>query len=371
MKTLPLFTLLAFLLFSCSQPKHDGFVINGLTDLPDGTLLYLSESKYDREKDEMHSETIDSTTVSDGSFMFKGKIASGFTTVAVFRKDQNDLRKMYLGDHTVTLDARNTSLQESIVTGAPIQDQSDEHLKFYKAFDVKLDSINDLADEITIKDDSLLGLYAKAYHDIEAAQLASTADFIKSHPDYELSSFLLMYLRHEVSEEKTKELYEGLNPNVQASLYGDVVLEHIRKSIKIQTGTQAPEIILRDSTGREIKLSSLKGKYVLIDFWSSWCGPCRGENVNLVKVYKDYKEKGFEIVSVSVDEKESNWKKAMKEDKISWISVLDSKGEYEKLYNISSFPTNYLIDPQGKIIDKYLRGSALSNKLEEIFKNLN
>lgn len=231
-----------------------------------------------------------------------------------------------------------------------------------------MDSIDALAEQMDKEDDSLMGVYGAAYQELEAKQYAATADFIKSHPDYELSSFWLFFLQADIAEEKTKELYENLTDSVKNDKFAKAVLEHIQKSIKLETGLKAPEIILPDSSGQEIRLSAFQGKYVLIDFWASSCGPCRAENVNLVKIYQAYKDKGFEIVSVSVDTKELSWKKAMKKDQMNWISVWDLKGNYEKVYDISSYPTNFLIDPNGVIVAKYLRGSALPKKLDEIFK---
>lgn len=154
--------------------------------------------------------------------------------------------------------------------------------------------------------------------------------------------------------------------------------EHIKNFInrferhkKLKIGAIAPEISLKNTKGSYVKLSSLKGNYVLIDFWASWCGPCRRESPNIVKIYNKYHSKGFEIYSVSLDKSDANWKKAITEDKLGkWTHVSDLKGwksEGGKIYNVSSIPYTVLLDKKGKIIAKDLRGNALEMELKKIF----
>ncbi len=138
----------------------------------------------------------------------------------------------------------------------------------------------------------------------------------------------------------------------------------------LSAGVTPPEINLPSPGGKNIKLSSTRGKVVLLDFWASWCPPCRGENPNLVKNYREYHSKGFEIYQVSLDKEKSSWIKAIKDDHLDWIHVSDLKywnSMVVPLYNINSIPTNYLIDRDGKIIAANLRGEALSQKLNQIF----
>jgi peroxiredoxin len=135
-------------------------------------------------------------------------------------------------------------------------------------------------------------------------------------------------------------------------------------------GQPAPEIALPDTTGQVVKLSSMKGKYVLVDFWAKWCGPCRQENPNVVNAFHKYKDKGFTVFGVSLDRNKSDWTRAIAEDKLSWTHVSDLKfwqSEAAKTYNITGIPFSLLLDPNGVIIAKNLRGRALHNKLAEIF----
>ena len=146
----------------------------------------------------------------------------------------------------------------------------------------------------------------------------------------------------------------------------------VNKIKSVSIGSVAPELILNDTTGKDIALSSLRGKYVLLDFWAGWCGPCRMENPNILKNYLKYKDKGFEIYQVSLDRSRSDWVNAIKKDNLIWYNVSDLKyfqSEAATIYNIDRIPKAFLLDPNGVIIakDTELRGNRLGEKLNEIF----
>lgn len=147
-------------------------------------------------------------------------------------------------------------------------------------------------------------------------------------------------------------------------------IEEVESLRKLAIGSMAPEIELPDPEGKMVKLSSLRGNYVLIDFWAAWCGPCRRENPNVVRMYEKYNDKGFEIFGVSLDRTREDWVEAIEKDGLNWTQVSDLKyfnSEAAREYNINAIPATYLIDQEGKIIGKNLRGKALEDKLKEIF----
>ena len=158
------------------------------------------------------------------------------------------------------------------------------------------------------------------------------------------------------------------NPNSPFTKELTARLEPLRATAQ---GTMAPEINLATPTGPKLTLSSLRGKYVLIDFWASWCGPCRQENPNVVKAYNQFKDKGFTIYSVSLDQDKAKWERAIASDGLTWNHVSDLAGWNSvagAAYGVKAIPQSFLIDPQGKIIAKNLRGEALVAKLAEVLK---
>jgi peroxiredoxin len=169
----------------------------------------------------------------------------------------------------------------------------------------------------------------------------------------------------------------GLAPRMQGNVFFDQLANNVAKiehEMKMNASTgigkQAPDIVLPNPDGEEIALSSLRGNYVLVDFWASWCKPCRMENPNVVKLYNKYKDENFEIYGVSLDRNKDKWVNAIAEDNLTWKHVSDLQfwnSAAAKLYNVTSIPFTLLIDPDGKIIEKRLRGQALENKLESIY----
>ena len=200
--------------------------------------------------------------------------------------------------------------------------------------------------------------YLKNFIDKNPASFASLAAIQQLQPDEFMDSYI--------------KLDDGLFKKYPNSPYIKAFHEGVAAGRKLAVGTIAPEITMNTPEDKPLSLSSLKGKIVLVDFWASWCGPCRAENPNVVKAYAKYKSKGFDVFSVSLDKDMDKWKAAIKADNLSWKNhVCDFKfwqSPVVALYNFNSIPTNVLIDKEGKIIAKNLRGEDLDKKLEEVFK---
>ncbi len=197
-------------------------------------------------------------------------------------------------------------------------------------------------------------------------------DFIKNNPQSYLSlNSLLQFLDDPTMAAEIVGLFNGLSSEVKATKLGSMLALKFEAEMKTAIGAMAMDFTQNDQNGKPVKLSDFKGKYVLIDFWASWCGPCRNENPNVVAAYQKYKDKNFTVLGVSLDKPDAKdaWLKAIADDKLTWTQVSDLKfwqNEVAVKYGIQSIPANFLIDPTGKIIAKGLREEALHLKLKEL-----
>jgi len=203
-----------------------------------------------------------------------------------------------------------------------------------------------------------MGAYARRYIDEH------------SH-SYVSAQLLLNEMGYNINPAKDGPLLASLDEHIQASVPAIIFKRKLDVARRIDVGLQAPDISLTDISGKEVSLSSYRGKITLLDFWASWCGPCRMENPAVVKAYKAYHDKGFDIYAVSLDASKAPWKAAVAKDSLAWTQVSDLKGWKSPaavLYGIQAIPSNILIDKNGLILAKNLRGEELEKKLAELLK---
>ena len=195
-------------------------------------------------------------------------------------------------------------------------------------------------------------------------------NYTKSHPSSIVSAYeIYSNFSYNPRLGQLDSLYQELDTNLRTTYFGRIIENIIEKEKLTAIGKPAPEFSANDVNGKPIALSSFKGKYVLIDFWASWCGPCRQENPNVVKAYHRFHDKGFDIFGVSLDRDKVKWLEAINKDGLDWTQVSDLKGWESasvSLYGVQGIPMNYLLDKNGIIVAKGLRGDELENKLAEI-----
>ena len=199
--------------------------------------------------------------------------------------------------------------------------------------------------------------------------------FVQKHANTSVSAFLLntvWQLFNNVSQ--MDEWLAMVGPKAKESIFGKALHQQMSGERMLGYGQVAPDFIQSDPEGKPISLKDFRGQYVLVDFWASWCGPCRMENPNVVQAYRRFKSKNFTVLGVSLDRDKPKWLQAIKDDNLTWPHVSDLKfwqNEVAKLYQVSSIPQNFLLDPEGRIIGKNLRGAALDQFLEKTLGSSN
>ena len=339
---------------------QSGYKVTGTVEgMPDGKAIIATVNG-------SSLDTLAKADVKNGSFEFTGNVSEP-TGAYIMVIGQRGAIPFMLENANITVNAGQAGLTVTGSEGQKIYDQFMAINATAQQEAMKLQQEYQAANGDQAKIQAIQEAYAKLMTDAQAKE----TELIKANPESYVSTFVIVSGMGQMEYEQLKERYNLLGEKAKASAQGKAIAAQIAKLESTAIGQIAPNFTITTPEGESISLYDIKGKVKLIDFWASWCGPCRGENPHVVEIYKEYHPKGLEIFGVSLDNNKEAWVKAIADDGLVWKHGSDLKGWQSapaQLYSVSGIPHTVLLDENNKIIAKNLRGDELKQKIAELLK---
>ncbi len=371
MKKIFLITTVALGLFSFTNPIKPNFTLSGIAKgVQEGTMVYL-----ERQDDAKGTIAIDSAKVVKGAFTMTGTTSEPAVNFIQVKGVEGKIA-FILDQGAINFTIYKDSISKSKIGGTPDNDALQKFNIFSQKVQQKMQSFQtENAQKMQTaqanKDNATIQELMSQFGVLQNELLEYTSTYPEKNPTSFLSVLLLdnMFNQPEVNIEKIKQVYANIAPRLKTTKPGLSVKTKIENFKDISEGNAAPEFSGPTPDGKTLSLKQAMGKVTIIDFWASWCGPCRKENPSVVALYNDYHAKGLNIIGVSLDKDAAKWKEAIAKDGLTWSHVSNLQfwtDPIAVLYNIKSIPATYILDEKGMIIASNLRGEELRAKIASL-----